>query len=297
MGAIKNKPGLQSSNHLFNRYSGVPVIYVESEEDRYVYGECWFKEQLSRLEFLSVADRAVDNAFSGCKAVVEAVREETASGNASWGIVDRDAVMSQEHWDLVHETDNTRFYSSRPFGPRIKVLLRWEMESYLVDAELLELHRAQKEMSPPRSEQMVWDELLTDCHALIPHAALNAVHHHYKTPGLGDGRTDGFKNRADVDEKLVVNVLGSLKKFYPDSDSVFAEHLAHVEAFDTLSDSSDQRVQNLLRRVHGKAVLSRFKKRHRISDDFRGQLAAQIKAVGRIPQELGEFVQLVTLDG
>lgn len=40
MGAIKNKPGLQSSNHFLNRYGGVPVIYVESEEDRYIYGEC-----------------------------------------------------------------------------------------------------------------------------------------------------------------------------------------------------------------------------------------------------------------
>lgn len=296
MGAIKNKPGLQSSNHFFNRYSGVPVIYVESEEDRYIYGECWFQSQLSRLEFLSVGDRSVDNAFSGCKAVVEAVQEEASSGNVSWGIVDRDAVMSQERWDLVHETDDKRFDQSQAFGPRIKVLRRWEMESYLVDAELLEQHRTQKEMTQSRPAHEVWDELLGDCQALIPHAALNAVHHHCKTPGLGDGRTDGFKSRADVDEKLVGNVLASLKKAYPHCDAVYAEHLARVEAFDAISASSDQRVQGLLRRVHGKAVLSRFKKRHKINDDFRGQLAAQIKAAGRVPKELDEFVQLVTLN-
>ncbi len=293
MGAIKNKPGLQSSNHFLNRYGGVPVIYVESEEDRYIYGECWFKAQLSRLEFLSVADRFEDNAFSGCKAVVEAVQDETSSGNASWGIVDRDAVMSQDLWNLVHETDDERFDQNQAFGPRIKVLRRWEMESYLVDGELLELHRAQKEMTQPRPAHVVWDELLGDCQALIPHAALNAVHHHYKIPGLGDGRTDGFKSRAEVDEKLVGNVLASLKKAYPNCDGVYAEHLAHVEAFDAIPASSDQRVQGLLRRVHGKAVLSRFKKRHRINDDFRGQLAAQIKAVGRVPQELDEFVRRV----
>lgn len=293
MGAIKNKPGLQSSGHFFNRYSGVPVIYVESEEDRYVYGECWFKGHLSRLEFLSVSDRPEGN--SGCNAVIEAVQGETSSGNASWGIVDRDAVMSQELWDLVHETDDACFDGSRPFGPHIKVLRRWEVESYLVDGELLEAHRAQKEMDQPRSKDVVWEELLGDCQALIPHAALNAVHHCYKTPGLGDGRTDGFKSRAEVDEKLVGHVLGSMKKAYPDCDYVYAEHLAHVEAFDAITASSDMRVQSLLRRVHGKAVLSRFKKRHRINDDFRGQLAAQIKAVGRVPQELEEFVECVVM--
>lgn len=293
MGAIKNKPGLQSSNHFFNRYSGVPVIYVESEEDRYIYEVCWFNEQLSRLEFLSVAERAVDKAFSGCKAVIEAVQEEASSGNVSWGIVDRDAVMSKDLWSLVHETDDERFDQNQAFGPRIKVLRRWEMESYLVDAGSLELLRSQKEMTKPRPAHVVWDELLGDCQALIPHAALNAVHHHYKISGLGDGRTDGFRSRTEVDEKLVENVLGSLRKTYPGSDGVYAEHLAHVEAFDAIPASSDQRVQGLLRRVHGKAVLSRFKKRHSINDDFRGQLAAQIKAVGRVPQELDEFVQRV----
>ncbi|MEN9491711.1 MAG: hypothetical protein RJA63_2160, partial [Pseudomonadota bacterium] len=58
MGAIKNKKsGLKSPERLYNRYSGVPVVYVESDEDQYVFGECWFKEQSSRLEFNPVAAR------------------------------------------------------------------------------------------------------------------------------------------------------------------------------------------------------------------------------------------------
>ncbi|MEY4979539.1 MAG: hypothetical protein RLZZ352_1809 [Pseudomonadota bacterium] len=293
MGAIKKKPGLQSSNHFFNRYSGVPVIYVESEEDRYIYGGCWFQSQLSRVEFLSVAERAVDNAFSGCKAVIEAVQEEASSGNVSWGIVDRDAVMSQDLWSLVHETDDDCFDGSRPFGQHIKVLLRWEMESYLVDAGALELLRSRKEMTKPRPDHVVWDELLGDCQALIPHAALNAMRHQYKEKGLGDGSTDDHKNRPEVECQLVNKVLDAMKMRKPDCDHDYAEHLAYVEAFDTIRAPSYKRVQGFLRRVHGKAVLSRFKKRHSVKDDFRAQLAVEIKAAGRVPKELDDFVWYV----
>lgn len=292
MGAIKNKPGLQAPNHFFIRYSGVPVVYVESEEDSYIFGECWFKDQLSRLEFQSVADRSGGDSTSGCKAVINAVDEERQSGNPAWGIVDRDAVMSQDRWDLVYETDDSCFDCSLPFGLRVKVLRRWEMESYLVDADLLEQYRSELLMQVPRSSVEVWGELLADCQALIPHAALNATHHVYKESGLGDGRTDSFKDRQEVETRLVGNILTSLAKHHPDCRDIYAQHLSQVEAFDTTEAPLESRVQSLLRRVHGKAVLSRFRRRHLIKDDFRGLLAGRIKAAGRVPEELIDFVQM-----
>ncbi|MFZ3141965.1 hypothetical protein [Polaromonas sp.] len=290
MGAVKNKPGLQAPNQLFVRYSGVPVVYVESEEDYYIFGE-WFKDQLSRLEFLAVNNRLGSSA-SGCGAVIEAVRTEVASGNPAWGIVDRDAVMSADRWDLVHEIDDSCFDSSLPFGQRVKVLRRWEMESYLVDGDLLEQHRSELLMQAPRSSAEVWGELLADCQALIPHAALNATHHDYKKSGLGDGCTDRFQDREEVESSFVENILISLEKHHLDCRDLYAQHLNQVAAFDTTEAPLEPRVQSLLRRVHGKAVLSRFKSRHRIRDDFRGLLAARIKTAGRVPEELSDFVQM-----
>lgn len=291
MGAVKNKPGLQAPNQLFVRYGGVPVVYVESEEDCYIFGECWFKEQLSHLEFLPV-NRRSDNSASGCKAVIEAVHTEAVSGNPAWGIVDRDAVMSADIWNLVHETDDNCFDRSLPFGQHVKVLRRWEMESYLIDVDLLEQYRSEFSMQTPRSSIEVLGELLVDCQALIPHAALNAMHHAYKDPGLGDGRTDGFKNRHEVEARLVENILNSLTEYHPDCRDIYAQHLRQVDAFDMTDAPLEFRVQSLLRRVHGKAVLSRFKNRHRIKDDIRGQLANRIKSVGRVPNELSDFVQM-----
>ena len=292
MGAVKNKPGLEAPNHFFVRYSGVPVVYVESEEDAYIFGGCWFKDQLSRLEFQSVADRSGGNSTSGCKAVIHAVDEERLSGNPAWGIVDRDAVMSADRWDLVHETDDSCFDRSLPFGRCVKVLRRWEMESYLIDGDVLEQYRSELLMEVPRSVADVWKELLVDCQALIPHAALNAMHHFYKKDGLGDGRTDNFKNRQEVEARLVGNILTSLAKNYLDCRDVYAKNLSQVEAFDSTEATLESRVQSLLRRIHGKAVLSRFRSRHRIKDDFRGLLAARIRAADRVPQELSDFVQM-----
>ena len=53
------------------------------------------------------------------------------------------------------------------------------------------------------------------------------------------------------------------------------------------------RVDRLLRRVHGKALLMRFAKAHGIPGDMKGPLANRIKEMARIPQELVSFVEAV----
>jgi len=102
MGAVKNQPGLGEPERLTARYGGVPVVYVESEDDRYVFGDCWFKDWLARLEFRPAATRC--SGFAGCGAVIKAVRDERSAGNLAWGIVDRDTVMKDNLWHLVNET-------------------------------------------------------------------------------------------------------------------------------------------------------------------------------------------------
>ena len=292
MGAIKNKKsGLKSPERLYNRYSGVPVVYVESDEDQYVFGECWFKEQSSRLEFNPVAARQgnAGEATSGCNAVIDAVRAERIAGNPAWGIVDRDAVFSHRRWDLVHETDDRTFDEAKPFGRHVKVLRRWEMESYLIDVPCVEKCRAEYKMGGMRPEREVWAELLTDCQALVPHAALNAVHHEFCEEGVGDGRTNRMVNRSDVENRLIQPALTALAARHSTCSERYAQYLSGAEAFDEAGQEDPVRVASLLRRVHGKAVLSRFESRHGLQS-LKGPLAARIKEAGRVPDELKEFV-------
>ena len=298
MGAIKNKKsGLKSPERLYNRYSGVPVVYVESDEDQYVFGECWFNEQSSRLEFKPVAARNGNalEATSGCNAVIEAVRQERTSGNSAWGIVDRDAVFSHRRWDLVHEIDDGVFDEAKPFGRHVKVLRRWEMESYLIDVACIEKCRAEHKMGGVRSEDEVWAELLVDCQALIPHAALNAVHHEFCEEGVGDGRTNRMANRFDVEAKLIQPALTALAGRHTLCLERYAQYLDSADAFDRSGQPAAVRVASLLRRVHGKAVLSRFESRHGLPN-IKGPLAARIKEAGRVPDELRDFVSHAVAD-
>jgi len=225
MGAVKSSPGLSDPDRLVARYGGVPVIYVESTEDHYVYGECWFKDWLSRVEFQPAM---VQCRFSGCSAVLEAVGGERTAGNLAWGIVDRDTVMSQDLWNLVHETDDAKYKSAKPFGAEIKVLCRWEMESYLADAIALEQCRAELQRQPRRPDSVVAQELLDQCDALVPHAAINATCHELRVPGFGDGYTNRFPARSAVEADIHSMLLPNLP------NSAIALYAKHVPLVDRL---------------------------------------------------------------
>lgn len=288
MGAIKHQGFIADSERLSSRYGGVPVIYVESEEDRHVFGDCWFRDRLSKVEFkpaLSVA------AASGCNGVISAVSEELQAGNAAWGIVDRDAVMSHDKWTLVHETNDSIYEANKPFGDNIKALCRWEMESYLVDGEALEYYRAGFAKQPARQLNAVYLELFEHCQALVPHAAINAVFHHYHQKGLGDGETNQFTSRSQVDG-YIQNT--KLPKLPTTAASEYAQHLAQVEAFDYPEAPTKDRVNGLLRRVHGKAILQRFQHTYKIQKiELDGLLAKRIEEKGRVPVEIDNFITQV----
>ncbi|MEA3548932.1 MAG: hypothetical protein U9R66_14900 [Thermodesulfobacteriota bacterium] len=289
MGAVKSLPGLQEPDKLTTRYGGVPVVYVESEEDQYVFGECWFKEHLSKIEFKPAKAKCDSD---GCNAVLKAVREERQAGNPAWGVVDRDILMANDRWNFVHETNDELYERAQPFGNTIKVLCRWEMESYLVDVEALENVKASSKMEPERPLAEVTQELVDHCHVLVPHAAINAVLHLHKIKGLGDGYTNRFNTpddvNTDIHQKHIPRLPGNGLADYD-------KHLSLVSAFDLPEDALESQLNALLRRIHGKALLERFfHASHKIQVDTRGLLANRIKEKSRIPQEIKEFVEHVT---
>lgn len=288
MGAVKNQPDLGMPDRLSARYGGVPVIYVESEEDAYVFGECWFKDRLSRVEFKPASDQC--GGFSGCNAVIEAVAGERQAGNPAWGIVDRDTVMGQDLWPIVDETNDAAYESARPFGPEVKALCRWEMENYLAEGEAIESYRAEHEFQPARPSQVVYQELFDHCQALVPHAAVNALLHTHRVKGLGDGYTNHFQSRQAVDEDIRRKQLPRIPNV---GTAEYEQQLSAVDGFDLPEAAISERVKALLRRVHGKALLKRFGSSHGMQHDIRGHLASRIKEMALIPAEIASFVDAV----
>lgn len=294
MGSLKNQPGLDMPDRLSARYGGVPVIYVESEEDSYVFGECWFKDRLSHVEFKPASGQC--GGFSGCNAVLQAVVDERRAGNVAWGIVDRDTVMGHELWQLVHETDDAAYEGAKPFGAEVKTLCRWEMENYLAEGEALERYCAEREFQTPRTMQIVYQELLDHCQALVPHAAANALMHIHRLQGLSDGH---YKNHTRYPSRQAVDddVRNTqLSRFPQVKETEYEQQVVAVDGFDAPNASPPERVKALLRRIHGKALLNRFASLHGIRDDMRGHLANRIKEMGLVPDEISAFVDAVASD-
>ena len=217
---------------------------------------------------------------------------ERQAGNSAWGIVDRDTVMSKELWDLVHETDDEAFEKAKPFGRSIKVLLRWEMESYLIDCEALEHIQAALKKEPERAMPAVFKELLDHCLILVPHATINAVLHKHRIKKVGDGYTNRFTTAEAVTKDIRQTQIPRL----PDSGLAdYKDHLPRVEAFDSPGAPVEERLNALLRRIDGKALLERFFHVARnIQVDVKGLLADRIKEKSRIPVEIDIFIEYIT---
>lgn len=281
MGAVKNQPGLSEPDRLTARYGGVPVIYVESEDDSYVFGDCWFKDWLAKLEFKPAATQC--GGFAGCGAVIKAVRDERVAGNLAWGIVDRDTVMRDNLWHLVNETDDARYQLGQPYAPEVRALCRWELESYLADGDALEQCRAELKREAKRPIDLVIQELIIHCHSLVPHAAFNAACHLHSTAGLGVGSTNRFPTRDAVEADIAATQLPRLPVA---AASDYAQQVSLVEAFDPVGAAPEDRIISMLRRIDGKALLQRFSAAHKIQVDLKGLLANRIKERARVPGEL-----------
>ena len=67
-----------------------------------------------------------------------------------------------------------------------------------------------------------------------------------------------------------------------------------MDAFDTPEAAPEERVKGLLRRVHGKAVLERFRFANKMQNiELDGLLAKRIEEKGQVPLEIENFVTQV----
>lgn len=286
MKTLKKKEQL-ATDGLFRRYGGVPVLYLEAETDRYVYAEVWFRDYQNKIEFTAVDD--VRNA-AGCAAVVAQVHHQREQGNTAWGLVDRDALMAHNHWDLVWETDDAAYEAAKPLGPYIKATLFWELENYLADGEALEAYSSRSHRRPVRSGDIVYQDLCDHCDALVPHAAYNAMAHQYKKRQLGDGITDSYPHRQAVEQHFQMQLLPGCQVH---EQQAYADNLGKVDGFANAQAMPSQRFDGIKRRIHGKALLSRWAKHNRWSgsvDHHIGHLAEEMTRSNRIPDELRSFV-------
>ncbi|RWX52273.1 hypothetical protein VU01_10238 [Candidatus Electrothrix marina] len=277
MTAFKDKSATEFAE---KSYLNRIVIYLESEEDRLIIGDRWFYDE--NLEFRSAGE---EGQGGGCNQVIRKVTDDEEKGIKSVGLVDRDVLLKDCHWECWWEQDDTDFRACQPYGENIKVLSRWEIENYLlVEPDIIasvkadRFGRAQERPAPIplSSEEISLFTMLT---------AADACCHMKKMKKVSDSMA-GFTGTSQ-------ELRTSLEKKGVDSAEL-DEKLDKAVCF--AGDENDDPVKQwrqVNRILNGKAILKRLQllgKKQEDATDYRLALARKIADDDKIDPEIRDYI-------
>lgn len=188
------------------------------------------------------------------------------------------------------KTDDQIFLNSRPFGEHIRVTLLWELESYLVSPTIIEDFLADHEngREPGSKLGKTTEKLLEHASVLAQHAALNSTLHEHGLEQWGDGRSV-----RDSAKSFEAKVASELDKHGAKFKQLYQKHLDKARKFDPQSQSVEENLKGMLRRVHGKAMIKRIQaaeKKINKDESFIYQLASKVQERG-LPTELVGYIE------
>lgn len=271
-----------STAQIRSLYSNRVEIYVEGQDDLGVYKNYWFAHLSDKTTFRLAETGPI--AVSGCTGVEQNVLHQRSAGIQAYGLVDRDAITDLE----FSCTPNDAFFleKNQNSNPNVYYTLRWELENYLIDAAAWEQERvnAKTRGEGRRSPSEVMEEILSHCDILIAHAAANALLQQLGRPKIGDG----FGFNAETKEAFEQLLFNGPFKDIQEERAGYNAWKMKIEAFDLPHGSVEQRVFAISRRIHGKALFTRFFKKYNIQDDKRFSVAGRIAT--QIPEELSALI-------
>lgn len=258
------------------------IVYLESTDDEFIFKK-WFGNHLSKIEFKAVSG---EKANGGCRVVIQKVGELSASElTPYYGIVDRDALLNTLHENepLWWEIDDDKFFSSKPFGERVFVLGRWELENYLLHPEAILRRLENKTMgaSGYNDASELAKDFIKNEGDLISISVL-------ATSGRGD-RSVRYGQR-DSGQKLWEMVLNDSSL----DENVMLEHKEKVSNFSEGCADYIQRWERLSRMLDGKRVMVRIDGitgQQLCLNAERGNLADDIANLGLIDENLKSWIE------
>ncbi len=226
-------------------YKAGVKVYLESEDDLYILSRIWFSEFNDKLSFEAVCSEG--GADGGCFQVIKRVNDSLNRGVLTFGIVDRDVLMSDdEHRKRFWwETDDHKFLSNSPYGENIHVLKRWEIENYLLKPLAIQkyVHTILLVKSPPDINAKTF---LNHEEDLINLTSLSTLAMEFKrsNPKHQFGRgLSGSKLKHEILSHLDID------------DSQLSKHRQKISAFTNDIKESEERWDKITRMLDGKRAL------------------------------------------
>ena len=257
---------------LDKKYARKIVIYLESEEDISILSRQWFFDLGEKIEFRPASDDL--HKTGGSSGVLSRIAEDTGNKISSFGIVDRDTLLSHRNWDMLFETDDETYRSATPFGEHVHALLRWEIENYLFDPEIIEEYIADHEKGRKlKKKETVIKELQDQCHKIIPHMVKSIL---LCENSKIESDSEHCHDKASKKKITEETVLASILKFEKNTDII------------------EEKFYSLLRIIDGKRLLKKMKNKYKIQNEIRFHIARKIRERDRVPGEIKDFLLSLT---
>lgn len=179
---------------------------------------------------------------------------------------------------------------SATLWPEIHVLLRWELENYLLEPEAVQRVLSDaKHGKPSPSLAQVEHELLHHCDTIVPIIAASALLHMQGHDSPGDGYGKEWP-RLEIEQHLATQYLPKSMTNLPNWNDVLQQNQQHVTKFDIPTANVSGRLAAFLRIADGKRLIERIKTQHGIQAELRGYLSRSVKELNLVPHELTDFV-------
>jgi hypothetical protein len=273
---------------------GAVTVYVESSDDKYLIGTKWFSNLKDRINFVSVSGDE-KRGEGGCKVVIERVKKNREQGITTYGIVDRDVLLCDPHFQnyLWWEVDDTVFSAANPYGETIFVLHRWELENYLLHPNALEqLHKDKfRNVPPSKSPREIAELLIENEKDFIAVSLFSSLHETNPIPG---------KKQADLRHSQTLtghNLRENVKIETRCTCAQLSDHETKILQFAEDKHDALERWDRLSRLLDGKRVCHRierllFEERLKIEADM-GFLASNIANQGLVDINLTSWLNKI----
>lgn len=277
------------------KYEGGIKVFLESAEDVRIFSDHWFSNKQDKLRFVSAEGE--QSGGGGCKAVISKVEDSHEQDILAYGIVDRDVLLSDAKSDLFWETDDEKFHAAKPYGEKIYVLRRWELENYLLQPEAFD-YEVSRRISCSPAPDISAEIFLAQVDDIVKVTALTtySVANGQKSPNTA------FGTNIPPGSDLTQEINKFLKKKFSASSAShdISIDVEKIRLFDQNDATPAERWERLSRILDGKKCLMRLCRYISKSldlnsvdhwEEMRGCLANVIASKGCIDHELVSLIK------
>ena len=257
---------------------GLPRIVLEGMDDVRLFRTYWFSHMIDSFEFVEAGDIVEGG---GCTAVNDAVQKSKRDNIPAFGISDRDTFFRSMNWEALFAVDEADFTAASS-GQDFYTTLRWEVEAYLLEPDLLPAWIRSHRRPPGNAAQCmaaVTNAVEESEHLLRAHRFFATAHHcgiKVAPAYFSDRTTNTLLGACDV-------ALANLAH-----DGALAAAVdGYVEAIIAAAPTDHaERLLWLLRYVDTKRLLVRLTKRFKAEPEVRWFLAELMLQGNRRPVEI-----------